>query len=200
MQDSVEWLKWRSDGIGGSDIPVLFGLCKYRNYEQFLIEKIHPEEFTEIKTGFIQELGHHWEKVIRNKIYLETFEDYQPALLCSEQYPYMKVSLDGHNPTKKTLIEIKLTGKEKYNMILNKKCPENFLYQIQYQLAVTGYGMGVLYAVRYRGHEGGTDIKDVIKLEIKPDRKLQEKIIIKVKDVWDKIVRARKRKCTLTKE
>lgn len=193
MQDSKSWLEWRAKGLGGSDVPALFGLCSYKSYAQTMIEKVNWENYLERKSTYISELGHKWEKIIRDKIYLETFIDYQPALFVDEKEPYLRVSLDGHSPENKNFIEVKMTGKAKYESLLKKEVPKNFLYQVQYQLAVTGYEEAIIWAVRYDRDpkEIGKDITSVI---VKPDKFLQEKILLKVRDVWSKIIVQRESK------
>lgn len=192
MQDSIEWLNWRSEGIGSSDIPVLFGLCPYRKYEELLIEKIHPDKTQERKTGYIQELGHQWEVVLRNKIFFEKGIEYTPKLFVDKENPYLRVSLDGYSPEKNNFIEIKLTGKVKYESILKNIIPDNFLYQIQYQLAVTGCKECFLWAVRY-DRDKELMGKDIVHKKVKQNKDLQEKILVKVKQVWEIILENRKK-------
>lgn len=189
LSDINEWHKWRSDGIGGSDIPVLFGLCEYRNRDQLVKEKVertHDEGRT-----YIQELGHRWELYIRNKIFLENMIDYQPKLFVSGHYPFMRVSLDGWDQNTKTLIEVKMTGKAKYEMLEKQEVPDKFMYQIQYQLMVSGAHMAYLWAVKFkRGEEMGECLCQCVF----PNIGIQRKIVSEVLKVWKEIKTKREEK------
>ena len=189
MQDTKSWLEWRAKGIGASDVPALFGLSKYTNYEKFLLEKIHWKNHMKRKETYITNMGHKWEKIIRNQIFLETMIDYRPVLYVSEEHPYMRVSLDGANPEGGDFIEIKMTGREKFGMLKNKTVPQDFLYQVQYQLAVTGYEYCTLHAVLYKQNK--KEMGERVHMIIKPNKNIMEKILIKVTDVWKMIEKER---------
>lgn len=188
MQDTKEWLEWRHQGIGGSDIPTLFGINEYRNYEQLLMEKVECE--TVNKRSYITDMGHKWEKIVRTQIFLETMIDYRPGLFVDSEHDYMRVSLDGHDAESKSLIEIKMTGREKFEALKDGSVPKSFLYQVQYQLAVTGYDKGFLCAVLFDKEK--ENMGERVKVEIRPDAFLIEKILLKVHDVWKIILHLRR--------
>ena len=199
MEKIDDWLLWRHKGIGGSDVPVIYGLSDYKNYHQLIQEKINWKDNLVNTTSYIAERGHKWESKIRDMLYLQTLKKYEPLLLVNEEFPYMRVSLDGHCPETKEIIEMKLTGKKKFQLMKDGICPKNFMYQVQYQLAVTGYKFATVWAVLYEREWSDEKQKLVEKtgreihsLKVEPDLKLQKEIIIKVSDVWQKIQKARK--------
>lgn len=135
-QGSSEWLEWRRQGVGGSDVAALLGFSPWMT----------PRELWQEKTGRLTrdvsnpatQRGQWLESKARAQYELLADADMPPALVIHPDYPYMRVSLDGWNGELKRVLEIKCPGKEDHAKALDGQIPEKYKYQVQYQMFVTG--------------------------------------------------------------
>lgn len=134
--ERTEWLKWRRNGIGSSDAPIILNVSKFSTALALWEEKISEEEIEE-NQSFIMDLGNEAEPRIRGLFEFIDGEEYEVALLEMEGYPFIRASLDGISPCKKKLIEIKLAGKEVYEQAKAGVVAECYMPQVQHQLMVS---------------------------------------------------------------
>ena len=134
-QNREEWLKWRHNGVGASDIPIILGKSKYKTRSRLLMEKL--EDTPENKENFITKLGHRVEPKIRGFLNLIHKRNMQPQFCYMKEHHWAKASLDGIWGA--TPWECKFIGKEIYNSIVEdkKNIPEEFIYQVNWQMLVT---------------------------------------------------------------
>lgn len=136
QQNTPEWIAWRKNGVGGSEVPVLMGESEYST----------PLKLWRIKRGlegeqvssFTMQRGHDLEPKIRALYELEHDIDLPPALVEHSEYPFLRVSLDGWNQELKLVGEFKFNGKEKHQEAKEGRIPRCHYGQVQYQLMVTG--------------------------------------------------------------
>lgn len=126
-QGSEEWLKWRHEGVGGSDVAAILGKCPYKTELGLWLEKSGP--FKGEDQSEIFKKGHNVEAQIRATYEFETGLEFPPACIESG---FMRVSLDGWNEENRKGIEIKLVGKEK----IGGPIPEHHMIQMQYQMFI----------------------------------------------------------------
>ena len=135
-----EWLRWRTKGIGGSDVSVIAGVNPFRSIFQLWLEKtgqVEPEETENDNTHF----GNVLEPVIKREFSKRTGLKVRAkrALLQSEEYPFMLADLDGviYENGKMNLFEAKTASAYKQE-IWEKGIPEEYVLQVQHYMAVTG--------------------------------------------------------------
>lgn len=135
-----EWLRWRTKGIGGSDVSVIAGVNPFRSIFQLWLEKtgqIEPEETENENTHF----GNVLEPVVKREFSKRTGLKVRAkrALLQSEEYPFMLADLDGviYENGKMNLFEAKTASVYKQE-IWEKGIPEEYVLQVQHYMAVTG--------------------------------------------------------------
>lgn len=135
-----EWLRWRTKGIGGSDVSVIAGVNPFRSIFQLWLEKtgqIEPEETENENTHF----GNVLEPVVKREFSKRTGLKVRAkrALLQSEEYPFMLADLDGviYENGKMNLFEAKTASAYKQE-IWEKGIPEEYILQVQHYMAVTG--------------------------------------------------------------
>lgn len=135
-----EWLRWRTKGIGGSDVSVIAGVNPFRSIFQLWLEKtgqVEPEETENDNTHF----GNVLEPVVKKEFSKRTGLKVRAkrALLQSEEYPFMLADLDGviYENGKMNLFEAKTASAYKQE-IWEKGIPEEYILQVQHYMAVTG--------------------------------------------------------------
>ena len=135
-----EWLRWRTKGIGGSDVSVIAGVNPFRSIFQLWLEKtgqLEPEETENDNTHF----GNVLEPVVKREFSKRTGLKVRAkrALLQSEEYPFMLADLDGviYENGKMNLFEAKTASAYKQE-IWEKGIPEEYVLQVQHYMAVTG--------------------------------------------------------------
>ncbi len=125
-----EWLLWRKQGIGASDVPVIMGVSPYSDIVKLYNEKISDD--IEDKTNYIMELGNKLEPVARSKYEILNDADYPAVNFVHAEFSHYRASLDGYNKELNSAIEIKYVGKN-----FKDECPVKYFPQIQYQYAVS---------------------------------------------------------------
>jgi putative phage-type endonuclease len=168
-QSGIDWHKFRQQGVGSSDVPVLMGYTEYHTPYSLYLEKI-SKKVKDRESNFIQERGHQMEPIAREKFNIIACKDFVPKRVERENGPY-RVSLDGDNSETNEIIEIKYVGKD-----FNAEPPKHHLWQMQYQLLVSG-------AVRCY-YVQINDKKEINHMVIVPDMVLQADIQEKVLAFW----------------
>ena len=183
-QGTSAWHNFRMQGIGGSEIAAVLGISPYQT----------PLELWEIKTGkvvkeeesnFIFEKGHRLEPKIRAMYEIQTGNTAQPCLVVREDKPEYRASLDGRDPEKKIVVEMKYVGAgEKWLLAQEGKAPDYYYAQMQWQLFITGdeYADYVVY----------NDKEDKIIINrIDPDIEFIKDMVKKAEKFW-KLVQTKK--------
>ncbi len=136
-----EWLKLRSQGIGGSDAAAVCGLSRWKSPTELWLEK--TEQAKPKEPGEAAYWGKRLEPIIREEFSLRTGINVKAkkAILQHPFSPFMLANIDGivTDPDYgEGLFEAKTTGlyfkKEWTNGI-----PGEYMLQVQHYLAVTGY-------------------------------------------------------------
>ena len=135
-----EWLKYRTGGIGGSDVSVIAGINPYRSLHQLWLEKtgqISPEETDNEYTHF----GTLLEPIVRQEFVERTGLKVRQKhmLLQSEEFPFMYADLDGviNDNGETAIFEAKTASQYKAETWENG-VPAGYILQVQHYMAVTG--------------------------------------------------------------
>lgn len=152
VRDQKHWHELRSQHIGGSDVAALFGLSPYSSRWQLWMEKagkLPPEDIsgnkavqagTFLESGIAAWAAHRW------GMELTKVTDYYTVDDC----PGMGASLDFKTATAEP-VEIKwssaFVSHWEYDGEIIIDAPENYLLQVQQQIACTGSDHGWLIAL-----------------------------------------------------
>ena len=137
QQNTPEWHRWRMQGIGASDAPVIMGETAFKT----------PRTLWSIKTGRRQEApagpaarrGRELERFARRAYERQTGICVEPLCLVHEEFEWMRASLDGLSFDGSTLLEIKcpLSFRDRASA-QEGRIPTQYHAQLQHQLEVSG--------------------------------------------------------------
>lgn len=154
-QNTPEWLKWREEGVGASDVPVIMGASPYKSKLQLWLEKTGrkpPTDLTgnpHIRRGHEEEPYaraemHNWLKANKNRT-----TEIPPICGQHDSYDFMRVSFDGV-PTDGELTPCELkcpcekTYKEIELLAADSPTVKMYLWQLVYQMLVAKAKVGYL--------------------------------------------------------
>jgi len=134
QQNTPEWLEWRKDKIGGSDIPAIMGVSKWCTPWQLYMRKLgliseqdENEAMREGKRRESEALAAFNEKFDCNCV---------PVVMQHDEYPWMIASLDGWDDNAKIGVEIKCPGYRDNDIARNGLLPNHYFPQVQHQIEV----------------------------------------------------------------
>lgn len=180
VQGSQEWLEWRRGGIGGSDIPAILGISPYKDAT--------PESVRLSKRGqepalnFQMMRGTRLEPKVRNLIGYRHGRIYEPICIEHEEHPWARASLDGLDPAKISMIEIKCPNYLIHDQILCGFVPEYFLVQCQWQMFVAG--MVSCTFVSFNDGKRFSESKHLAEIEVQSSPRPQQEIFEAAEKFW----------------
>lgn len=133
-QSGKDWLDWRRNGIGASDIGVITGSSPYKTLLTMWDEKCGFKGSDPINPAMAHGIKN--EAVARDWINENQKLDLNPLCLEDNKYSFFRASLDGYDKEKKVLAEIKCPVSEKVlnDAVENQKLPLYWLHQVQWQI------------------------------------------------------------------
>ena len=135
-QGTPEWIEWRHKGIGASDAPIIMGENPWKRPEELLREKRGPARDSNKNEAMSR--GIMLEPQARSCYIARTGNDVKPACLQSNQYPWLRASVDGISSSGNVIVEIKC-GESVYRHTSQYGCVPDYYYgQLQHILAVSG--------------------------------------------------------------
>lgn len=177
-----EWLKYRTQGIGGSDVSIIAGINPFKSAHQLWLEKtgqMEPEQ-TESEYAYFGTL---LEPIVRKEFTERTGIKVRQKhmLLQSEKYPFMFADLDGviHEAGEIAIFEAKTASQYKMD-VWERGVPVEYVLQIQHYMAVTDAKKTYIAAL-----VGGNRF---IYHEVERDEVLIAKIITMEKYFWETYV------------
>lgn len=178
----TEWLKYRTMGIGGSDVSIIAGINPFKSAHQLWLEKtgqIEPKEEGSEYTHF----GTLLEPVVRREFTERTGIKVRQKhmLLQSEEFPFMFADLDGiiNKDGKFCIFEAKTASAYKQE-IWEDGVPAPYLLQIQHYMAVTEAEKAYIAALVGGNH--------FFWHEIERDEEMIGKIVAMEKYFWETYV------------
>lgn len=179
-QKTMEWLKWRQQGIGSSDVSAILGISPWKTAYKLWQEKI-ADEVKESEGNWAMRRGNEEEPKVRAMFELQMGEAYAPALCMMAGLNFMRSSLDGRSADRKSIIEIKFAGKVDHEGARTGLVPDKYMAQIQHQLLVS-----MAEVCHYLSWNG----KELLRVDVKPDQKWQDRIRTECIAFW---------RCVMTK-
>lgn len=135
-----EWLKYRTGGIGGSDVSIIAGINPFKSVHQLWLEKtgqIEPEQTESEYAHF----GTLLEPIVRKEFTERTGIKVRQKhmLLQSSEYPFMYADLDGviNEGGELAIFEAKTASQYKMET-WEEGVPAGYILQVQHYMAVTG--------------------------------------------------------------
>lgn len=169
-QRSSEWKQFRRLHIGSTDCAPIVGTSKYKSARMVWNEKVHGKE--EPENEFMR-LGAAQEEAARFYFGAMNGVTYTPAVGINEAYEWQASSFDGLCDDH--VIEIKCPGEKAFREAQEGKYCDDYDWQCQHHLAVSGMQRALLAFYFRRGEEIETQtfwierdeemINDLIELE-----------------------------------
>lgn len=132
-QGSDDWLNWRREGIGASDVSAILGVSPWTTIQDLWSEKLGYKERQ--PTNAAMQRGTDLEPEARFLAEWELGRAFPPTCFTTLEYPWMKASLDGWSNHE--VLELKCPGKTSHTKYIKKGCPPLYYCQVQYQLALS---------------------------------------------------------------
>lgn len=179
-QGSPEWLKWREDGIGGSEAGSVMGVNPYCDAYELWQRKLGLLPPVEVNEAM--ERGHKLEPEAREIFELETGLIMNPACYVHDDYSFVRSSLDGISVDERILLEIKCPGLKNHIEALSGKIKPYYYAQMQHQLLTTGAEL--CYYFSY------TDLLEVDgwtspPIEVRRDEEYIKRLLEREQKFWD---------------
>ena len=175
----ADWLRYRTMGIGGSDVSVIAGINPYKSAYQLWLEKTGQTEPAESENEYTH-FGTVLEPVIRREFMERTGLKVRQKhmLLQSETYPFMLANLDGviNLNGEMCIFEAKTASAYKLDE-WQSGIPPEYMLQVQHYMAVTDTKKAYIAALI-----GGNHF--LYKL-IERDNEIISKIIAMEKCFWE---------------
>lgn len=177
-----EWLKVRTQGIGGSDVSVIAGINPYKSIFQLWLEKtgtIEPEETESDYAHF----GTVLEPIVRNEFMEQTGIKVRmkKCIMQHEKYPYIICNLDGviYENGEMNIFEAKTASAYKLKD-WEEGIPSEYQLQIQHYMAITGakktYIAALIGGNRFIYHIVDRD-EELIELIIEMEKQFWENVV-----------------------
>ncbi len=180
-QNTPEWHRWRRQGIGASDAPVIMGEAPFKS----------PRTLWSIKTGRTQEdhagpaarRGQHLEPFARRAYERQTGIHMEPLCLVHEEFDWMRASLDGISFDGTTVLEIKcpLSVRDRTSA-REGRVPPHYYAQLQHELEVSR---------AERAHYWSFDRTAGTLIEVRPDRDYAKRLLEAEAAFWQLVTENR---------
>jgi putative phage-type endonuclease len=177
QQNTPEWHRWRRQGIGASDAPVIMGETPFKS----------PRTLWSIKTGRMPEnpagpaarRGRELERYARRAYERRTGNQVEPLCLVHEKLEWMRASLDGLSFDGATLVEIKCPLSLRDRVSAQQgRVPSQYYAQLQHQLEVSAAERAHYWS--FHGSNG-------ILIEIRADREYAKRLIEAEAEFWQRV-------------
>lgn len=190
QQGTLEWHRWRYDGLGGSDLASILGVSPY--------EGCSPENVFAEKTRYVQKestfamrRGNRLEPIARDLFERRHGWKFDPCCVEHDDEPWMRCSLDGLMVTgvMPQVLEIKAPAWQTHDEVLLGFVPEHFMVQMQWQLLVTGADLCHLVSINDGGRFAGKD--QLAHVVVEADGEKQAAMLDVATAFWQRVMAAR---------
>lgn len=178
QQGTNEWLLWRRQGLGGSDIAAVIGVNPYSTANDVWLEK--TGQTVGFAGNFATQRGSDLESRARARYELFALQDMPPAVIVHPKYDIVRVSFDGVSADRKKTLEIKCPGKASHAVAQRGLVPAHYIPQCQYGMAAIGADSCDFFSY-YEGPEGVSHKL----ITVEADVKYQGMLIAKALEFWE---------------
>ena len=186
QQGSSEWLEYRKNGIGASEVASIAGIeGAFKTRQQILEEKLGAVAPVSAHLQKLFAEGHEWERVVRENMNAAGWK-FEPAVCVADWNDRLFASLDGLDRERQIILEVKSVSTEDRFFQYAEKVPAHYYVQCQWQMLITGL-KGVHLVFVYDGNVKTTiitpDANDQKYLQNAADTFLKELDAIKAGDL-----------------
>ena len=194
-QNTLDWLRWRSRGIGASDAGIILGVSPWFTRSQLMRRKVNEileldnkgrkgRKKKEADNGAMAR-GRRLEPKIR-KMYEEiTGIQSPPVCAIHSDHDWMRASLDGWNEDLGIILEIKAPNIDDHRQALAGTVPMKYQPQVQHQL--TTMGADKLHYVSFSDNKKLSALDRLAVVNVKPVKGLQKKIFDEELKFWNEL-------------
>lgn len=150
-QGTDEWLKWRNQGLGGSEVGCVMGANPYRGSQApdvwgRKLPDDHPDKVPEVGDNYAMARGRKLEPDAR-EMYEQLFGwKAEPVCVIHDQYEFVRASLDGLRDDHQVALEIKCSGKKNHASYLEiSRIGDDLERQRAFASAFPAYYLQVAY-------------------------------------------------------
>jgi putative phage-type endonuclease len=173
-QNTPAWHRWRRQGIGSSDAPVIMGDARFRTRRLLWSVKTGAEK--ETTAGPPAWRGRALEQAARRAYERELAVQMEPLCLVHEQYKWMRASLDGLSFDGSVVLEIKCPlNPHDIRKAKEGRVPAHYYAQLQHQLEVTS---------ATEAHYWSFDGRAGVLVRVTPDREYIKHLIETEAEFW----------------
>jgi putative phage-type endonuclease len=166
-QNTPEWHRWRTQGIGASDAPVIMGETPFKTAKTLWALK--TGRLREEPVGPAARRGRELEHIARRAYERQTGTQMEPLCLVHQELEWMHASLDGLSFDGSTLLEIKCPLSLSDRLSAQQgRVPSQYHAQLQHQLEVSG---------AERAHYWSFSGTDGVLIEIHPDKEYDKRLV-----------------------
>ena len=176
-QNTPEWHRWRLQGIGSSDAPVIMGDAAFKTAR--MLWSIKTARAGEGAPGLAARRGHEMERLARLTYELQMGVQMEPLCLVHDQLEWMRASVDGLSFDGSTVLEIKCPINERDRMAAQQgQVPVHYYAQLQHELEV---------ARATEGHYWSFDGRSGVLVRMNPDREYIKRLIDAEAAFWKRV-------------
>lgn len=181
-QRTPEWTRWRTEGIGGSDIAAICGVSPFKTSLDVYNDKVNGHQ--QPMNAAMQRGVDYEEEAL--KVFMRSqnnpFRNYYQPILCErDDRSYFKASLDGYCKENNSIVEIKVPGLKTLEMARYNQIPLHYEYQIQWQLYVSDTELAYYFVYHPESLTSYT-------LEIYKSDSFIDKMVDKALSFWKQVV------------
>jgi putative phage-type endonuclease len=181
VQGTPEWAKWRLQGIGGSDAPVVMGDSRYRTRR--VLWSIKTGKAQEDAEGSAAQRGRELESLARRVYEERTGIQMEPLCVTHDRLDWMRASLDGISFDAGTILEIKCPLISRDHALAREgKIPPHYIAQLQHQLEVTG---------AEEAHYWSFDGTDGVLVRVQPQHDYIARLVEAEDSFWRRVIENR---------
>ena len=176
-QSGEEWLAWRRNGIGASDISVIMGSNPYSTPYQLWEKKCGYRAEDVMNDAMKHGVAH--EETARQWVNSQLKVNLKPLCIEDIEAPYMRASLDGYDENEGILCEIKCPVSTQVldAALKSQSVPSYWADQVQWQIMLSGAQRSVLAMWDYR-------TQSCILIEMYAEKSRIEEMREKAKEFW----------------
>lgn len=182
-QDGPEWLSWRDDGVGGSEVGSVLGLNPWKSAEEVFLEK--TKQVPPFMGNEATARGKAKEPIAR-ELYERLYGwPMPPCCGQHDDYPFLRASFDGLRADGKLALEIKAPSVANQRKVLAGDVPDYYFAQMQHQMLISGASM--VHFVSYCKSRVLTPAQTMHVIPYPADRDFQAYLITEVSAFWDRV-------------
>jgi putative phage-type endonuclease len=179
-QNTPEWEAFRRTHIGASDSPTICGVNPYKSAYKLWKEKAIGEK-QPINDAMAK--GAALEPEARKKASMHYGMEFTPLVIQHEEHDFLMASLDGFNPSKGALLEIKVVGDNTFAKTKEEGPLRSWIYQVHHQMECVGSCIDRAFIfVMHR--ESGHYHPFVVERE----EEIIKEILLKDKEFYDRLI------------